>query len=514
VAHCPAKWSVRFLGYSVMCFQKLILVLLIMASVAFGCLSPAQSGQQQDLEKSVVLIRSIKQDFDYVTPWKQEAMREGIGSGFIIEGKRVLTNAHNVSNCKYIELRKENIAKLYPARFAFIGHDCDLAILTVNDEAFFDGTVALELTEIPTVNSTVSTYGFPVGGNRISVTEGVVSRIETDTYVHSGADGHLVIQTDAAINPGNSGGPVMQKGKVVGVAFQGISEAENIGYLIPTTVVRHFLTDIKDGKYDGFGSLGVLFYPGLHSASYKDYLNIPMHEDGIVVIATMMHSSVESILQPSDVITQIDDYNIDNDGMVQIYGLRLHMSEVIETKQIGGTIRLTFYRQGKQMKETATVDLNRPIFEQARQYDQPPRYLCFAGMVFVPATRNFLETWGRDWPKEIPHYLRYLFRHSIQLNTDRKRKEYVVLSEIMPDEVNSYAHKFKNKVVKSINGIIIRDLEDIPNAFKHPEGNFHIIEFMVENRTLPIDAIKAQQRHPSILEKYHVTPEARLERKL
>jgi S1-C subfamily serine protease len=93
-----------------MCSQKLILVLVIIASVAFGGLSPAQSGQQQDLEKSVVLIRSIKQDFDYVTPWKQKAMREGIGSGFVIEGKRVLTNAHNVSNCKYIELRKENIA--------------------------------------------------------------------------------------------------------------------------------------------------------------------------------------------------------------------------------------------------------------------------------------------------------------------------------------------------------------------------------------------------------------------
>ncbi len=368
----------------------------------------------------------------------------------------------------------------------------------------------MELAGIPRVNSTVSTYGFPVGGNRISVTEGVVSRVETDTYVHSGADGHLVIQTDAAINPGNSGGPVMQNGKVVGVAFQGLLMAEGIGYLIPTTVIRHFLVDIEDGKYDGFGSLGVLLYPGLHSASYKYYLQVPPHEDGMIVVDTMMHSSVETFLQPDDVLTRIDDYNIDNDGLVQIYGLRLHMSEVIETKHIGQTAELTFYRQGKLMKKTATVALNRPILEQARQYDNPPRYVCFAGLTFVPLTRNYLETWGRDWRTDIPHYLRYLFINSIQLNTDRQRKEYIVLSEILPDEVNSYATDFRSQPVESINGISIWSLDDVYKAFERGVDDFYSIKFMDDDQILPIDAKKARLRHQLILEKYHVPAESRL----
>ena len=497
-----------------MCYRKWILVMVAAASAASGSLNSSQTAGQQGFEKSVVLIQSVKQDFDYVTPWKQEAMRQGIGSGFVIAGKRILTNAHNVSNCKYVELRKENIARRYPARVAFIGHDCDLAVLTVDEESFFDGTVPLELAEIPNVNSTVSTYGFPVGGNRISVTEGVVSRVETDTYVHSGADAHLVIQTDAAINPGNSGGPVIQNGKVVGVAFQGIRQAENIGYMIPTTVIRHFLLDIEDGKYDGFGSLGVILYPGLHSTSYKDYLKVPPDEDGIIVIATMMHSSVESIFQPNDVLTRIDNYNVDNDGMVQIYGLRLHISEAIETKHIGQTAQLTFYRDGKRMTETATIALNRPIFEYARQYDIPPRYVCFAGLTFVPATRNFLETWGRDWRTDIPHYLRYLFKNSIQLNTDRQRKEYVVLAEIMPDEVNSYAGDFRSQPVETINGVTIWSLDDVYKAFKQSVDDFYVIKFMGNNRTLPIDAKKAQLRHQIVLDKYNIPAEARLEEKL
>lgn len=491
--------------------QKWVFVAVLAVSVVCSSLSASRGTGLQHPEKSVVLIRSIKQDFDYVIPWKRKNMTRSMGSGLVIAGKRILTNAHNVSNCRYVELTKENVARRYPAGILFIGHDCDLSILTVDDESFFQDTLPLELTGIPKVNSTVSTYGFPVGGDRISVTEGVVSRIETDTYAHSGADKHLVIQTDAAINPGNSGGPVIQDGKIVGVAFQGLREAENIGYMIPTTVIRHFLTDIDDGKYDGFGSLGTIFYPGLHSTSYKDYLKVPPNEDGVVVIGTVMHASVESILQSDDVMTRIDEYNIDNDGMVEIYGLRLSISEAVESKQIGETAQLTFYRRGKLMRGIATIAPNRPVFERTLQYDRPPPYVCFAGLVFTPATRNFLETWGPRWLREIPFYLRYLFTHSVQLNTDRQRREYVVLSGIMPDEVNSYAQEFKNHVVESIDGIKIHGLDDVHNVFKQTTSRFFTIKFMGNNRILPIDAKAARLRHQPILEKYHIPAEAHLE---
>lgn len=489
-------------------YAKFLLVFLITVSSAQA---EKPDIDQNSLDKSVVLIRSVRQDFDYLSPWKQSPMRQGIGTGFIIDGKRILTNAHNISNNKYLEVKKEKEAKRYPAKVAFVGHDCDLAVLTVEDDTFFDGTIPLKLAGIPKVNTTVSTYGFPMGGIHISVTEGIVSRIQMDIYAHSAADSHLVIQTDAAINPGNSGGPVMQNGKVVGVAFQGMLKAENIGYLIPTTVIKHFLEDIEDGKYDGFGSLGVTLYDGLHSVSYKDYLNIPPNEDGIVVTDTMMHSSIESILKTNDVITKIDDYNIDNDGMIEIYGLTLSLGQVIETKQIGETVQVTFYRDGKLAKETATVSLNRPIFEYAKQYDYPPRYVSFAGLTFVPATRNLLETWGAEWVMDMPHYLRYLFLHSSQLNKVRKRKEYVVLAGIMPDEINAYCDDFISQVVERINEIEIRSLDDVYEAFEQDANDFYLINFMGSTRRLPLDAKKARDRQPEILKKYNIDAEARLE---
>ncbi len=488
-------------------------LLVIVTSQAQAQLRVGETGTNA-LEKSVVMIRSVSQEFDYVTPWKQMTMAQGLGSGFIIEGNRILTNAHNVSNNKYIEVKKQNLAKRYPAVVTFIGHDCDLAVLTVLDENFFGDMVALELGGIPSVNSTVQTYGFPVGGRQLSTTEGVVSRVQMGTYAHSQADAHLVVQTDAAINPGNSGGPVMQAGKAVGVAFQGLREADNIGYMIPTTVIQHFLADIADGKYHGFGSLGFTFFQGLHSKSYARYLKVPAGTQGIVVLSTMMHSSVENMLQRNDVITKVDDYTIDNDGMVTIYGLSIHMSEVIEQKQIGDTVGVAFYRDGELVKQEATVALNRPILAYDRQYDVPPRYVVYAGLTFVPVTRNYLEVWGSSWLADIPFYLRYLFYDSEQLNTDRQRAEYLVLSEILPDEVNSYCSGFEDQVVDSVNGTPIRRLSDLPQALESRSTGFLVIEFMGMERPLVLDVEKAAEAQRRTLEKYNVPSATNLEEQI
>jgi S1-C subfamily serine protease len=487
--------------------------ILVAGLVLFGCWGSAVSsalGNEQLLSKSVVLIRGVSQDWNYSMPWKQTAMSQGSGTGFVIDGKRILTNAHNVSNNKYVEIKKQGQARRYPARVAFIGHDCDLAILLPQEMSFFDDTEPLELGGIPEVNTTVSTYGFPVGGELVSVTEGIVSRVEMDNYSHTGADSHLVVQTDAAINPGNSGGPVIQKGKVVGVAFQGLLQADNIGYMIPTTVIRHFLADITDDMYDGFGSLGFTFYPGLHSASYKEYLKIPDQEEGIVVLQTLLNGSIETILQPGDVLTKIDQYDVDNDGKILIDDLRLQISEVVERKQIGDQVEITFYRDGQIHTEKVEVRLNRPVLGYARQYDKKPDYVVYVGLTFVPVSRNFLETWGSNWLPDVPHPMRYLFYYSQQLNQQHQRLEYVVLGEILPDEVNQYCGKFKYQPVEKINGMDIWSLADVKKAIENPDGNFCMINFMYLDWPLIIDLEKGQTRHNAILQQYQVPADARI----
>ena len=196
-------------------FLRVALALLV-----FSAAAPAQLAE---LRKNFCRVSNTAQEPNYRMPWLPGQTGGGSGTGWVVSKNRVLTNAHVVSNARFLTLEKENDPHKYIAEVAHIGHDCDLAVLEVKDPAFFEGTKPLPIGDIPELETEVSVYGYPIGGDRLSVTHGVVSRIDFQTYSHSVMDSHLAVQIDAAINPGNSGGPVMQDGKIVGVAFQGYS---------------------------------------------------------------------------------------------------------------------------------------------------------------------------------------------------------------------------------------------------------------------------------------------------
>jgi len=183
---------------------------------------------------------------DYNMPWRMKDQETTVGSGAVIAGGLILTNAHVVSDATYIQVKKESDPDLYDAEIMFIGHDCDLALLKAKDP---------NSTGTPWSWSSADTGAqvkgrhvwLPMGGSRISITEGVTSRIEISQYTHCGSVSFLTIQTDAAINPGNSGGPVIQNNRIVGVAFQA-SAIRIISLHDPVPVIRHFLADVRDGK--------------------------------------------------------------------------------------------------------------------------------------------------------------------------------------------------------------------------------------------------------------------------
>ena len=152
-----------------------------------------------------------------------------------------------------------------------------------------------------------------------------------------------------------------------------------------------------------------------------------------------------------------------------------------------------------------------PYETSSRQYDLQPRYLVYAGLTFVPVTRNYLEVWGSSWINEIPFMLRYLFSDSTVLNDDPDRQEYVVLSQVLPDEVNAYAADYVDRVVKTVNDVKINRLEDLPAALENGGGQRFVIRFMDTDQPLVLDAGTAAQRHAAILEKYNVPSESNLE---
>src|SRR5436305_9884946 len=218
-----------------------------------------------------------------------------------------MTNAHVVSNSRYLTVERDGDPNKYPATVLFVAHDCDLALVKVASADFFKNMVPLKYGGIPELESTVSAYGYPLGGERMSVTTGIVSRIDFTLYTHSSVDSHLTIQISAQINPGNRGGRVMQDGKVMGVAFQGYSGdvAQGVAYMIPTPVIRRFLKDIKDGHYDKYVDLG-LNTTKLQNPSQRRYLGLPDDGRGVIVGTVIEAGPAGKVLKKGDVLLSSD----------------------------------------------------------------------------------------------------------------------------------------------------------------------------------------------------------------
>ncbi|MCX8155918.1 MAG: serine protease [Verrucomicrobiae bacterium] len=462
-----------------------------------------------DPEKSVVQIFNFSQQPDWGAPWRMEGLRRGTGTGFVVKGKRIMTNAHVVSWARQILVRRYQDPRPFLARVAFIGHDCDLALLEVEDERFFEGLEPLELGDLPKVRSTVVTYGYPAGGEQISYTRGVVSRIEIQTYVHIANRSLLAVQTDAAINPGNSGGPVIQDDKVVGVAFMGAPGLENTGFFIPPNIIRHFLKDIEDGRYDGFPSPGVRITP-LHNAAYRRFLKLPMNEFGARIDGIQAQDESERLLMEDDVLLQAGPYMVGSDGTILYEGNRVHVVAAFHEIQHGESIRLKIWRKGSEVEVNLTLKVQKRDLAAGNQYDVLPRYYIHGGLVFTPLSLDYLKTFGRNWSDEVGAELAYeLFyrRHELPGTV---REEPVVLAVVLADPANASFNVKGRVLVDRINGMRIEKLEDVMTAFAKVKTGQHLIEFLPKGTFECLDAQAAAEAGPRVMKNYGITEDRRL----
>jgi len=473
-----------------------------LGALAFGLLVSPALGQVNEIRKSIARIDNTMQDANYRIPWLPGAMAGGSGTGWVVSKDRILTNAHVVSNARFLTVEKEDDPKKYIATVEHIAHDCDLAILKVDDPSFFKNTKPLELGGIPELESTVAVFGYPIGGERMSVTQGVVSRIDFRTYTHSVLDSHLTIQIDAAINPGNSGGPVLQDGKVVGVAFQGFSGdvAQNVGYMIPTPVIRHFLKDIEDGHYDRYMDLSISVANTLNPAMRKA-LGLADDDRGVMVSAVQSAGVCAGKIEIGDVLLAIDGHEIASDGLLELDGERVLMSEVAERKFLGDEVTMSILRDKKPLEVTIKFDRAWPFLMQANTYDTPPAYVVFGGLLFQPLSRNLLGAYQFQNDR-----LNYYFDNFVTQEIYKEHPEIVVLSNILPDPINTYLGEFREGIVDEINDRKIRTLKDMADAFaEKPE--FYVIKFLGFARPLVLERSAVDAARERIRKRYNVPAE-------
>ncbi len=458
------------------------------------------------VQKSLVRITATEGEPDYRAPWNAGSIQKGVGAGFVIEGNRIMTNAHVVSNNRYLVVEREGDPNKYPAKLLFVAHDCDLALITVADKDFFKNMPPLKLGGIPDLESTVSAYGYPIGGERMSVTTGIVSRVDFQLYTHSAIDQHLAIQISAQINPGNSGGPVMQNAKVVGVAFQGYSGdvAQGVAYMIPTPVINRFLKDVADGHYDKYVDLGFT-YSKLQNPAQRRYLGLKDDDRGVIVNTVIEAGPSGKDIQTGDVLLSIDDHPIASDSNVELEGTRVEMPEVVERKFKGESVKFDLIRDGKPMTVNIVLGTVWPYFVQGHSYDVRPRYVLYGGLLFQPLNLDLIETY-QPTDLRVRHYFSYYVIDQIY----REHPDVIVLTNILPDPINSYLAPYRGGIVDEVNGKKIRTLDELAQAFAETPEHF-VIHLIGDGPPLVLDRAKVEGARERIKTRYNVIREQNLE---
>ena len=419
------------------------------------------------LRNSVVEINVQRPESDFVLPWQIVGIKQGSGSGVIIPGNMVLTAAHVIDYAEQINLRKPGSDVNYEAKVLYVSDASDLAILTIAEPDFYEGTKPVELAELPSLGDVITTIGFPTGGSQLAVTRGTVSRIDFHEYVHSSIS-NLVIQIDAAINPGASGGGAFINGKLAGVSFQGLTgdDLENIGYIIPTPVIRQFFEDIKDGVVNGVPALGINAQ-NMQNEQLRNFYKVPEDATGLLVTTSVMSDAgTADVLMKDDIILSIDNQPVGNDGMVAYQsGDRMDIGSLLKFRQIGDLLDLKILRQGKTMNLSITLQeqsINmRPVITHTLSYT--PDYVVIGGLVIQELSVDYIE---ESFSKSnIPAWMNLAMNNSY---TSSNRDRYLFTSAILPHRLNMSYQDFEDKRITKVNGATVKNLEDlkeIMNAF-------------------------------------------------
>lgn len=474
---------------------------------------PTPAAETEDLAaayRGIVKVEVAVHRPDEKIPWRAGAYGRGSGTGFMVAPGLFLTNAHVIANAERILISPYADARKLPARVKFVAHDADLALLEVEDAASFADVPCLKLSEeLPQLEDTVRAIGYPIGGNRLSVTRGIVSRIDTITYAHPRNDSHLALQIDAAINPGNSGGPVLKGDEVVGVAFQGLMEANSTGYMIPGSVIRHFLKDIEDGTYDGYVELGATFAEAENPA-LRRRAGLADDHRGCLVADVAAGSSCDGALQPGDIVLSVQGHEVDSSAMIELDGMRVPLEELAERSFKDDVLHVELLREGSRQEADIKLAPLPGAKLMSMSYGELPRYVTFGGLVFQPLHLNVIQAHSlpsRFYMSEMDDYVRR--------GGSAGKEDIVVLTSVLPDEVNARFGELGRRVVTRVNGEEVRGLAHLYSLLYPAEGAqrpaFTVIELADAPRPLVIDNAVIDAANARIRASYNVPADARLE---
>lgn len=449
---------------------------------------------KKTINSSVVRIIAESIDINWNLPYLIKEPSKGQGTGFFIDKEgHILTCAHVVDGAKniYIEIPSLGGEK-YRCNIIFISPTFDIALLKTID---YKSPFHIELGDSDKleVGKEVQVVGYPISLIRSS---NIPNNLKYTVGIISGQQDGM-IQTDSAINPGNSGGPLFCNNKVVGINSMKLvgDSLDNIGFSIPVNYFKvldewkHIDSKSKDKNKTIINKRpDLLFeYNNTTTELLKEITNNKI-TDGII-ISDIYDESVlkKSDIKIGDIITNIDEYSINNNGLTLNYkwlGTQISINILLHKFKNNEIVKIKYFNM-KNMKSMTTniklepvnfkVKLYFPVFEKVD-------YFIISGMVLMNLSYNHILNNNSDM--------------GLLCMAHKKKKllkSHLIVSFVFPNSAVNILNNIKNyNFIKKVNNIKVNDLTGLRKALNKPLiiNNKEFIKIECENGKFILNPIK------------------------
>ena len=456
----------------------------------------------EEMKQSLVYLDISSYGYQQYQPWKHEDVSQRSGYGCAVGEYEVLTTAWIVRDTAFVKARRYGQNEYIPAKIKFIDYESNLCLIELDPNSMSKPLKPVKFAEEYVKGARVNFYWLSSGGHlysgrgyldRAKVTKSTVSYTKYVHYVAENTSGST-----------GSGEVYCIDSEAVGIACWFSQTNEEAG-IIPAEVINRFLADVADGGYQGSGAVGFATSTLLDPA-VRSFLKMPETlKTGVYVSDVYNLGTGSDVLKKADVILAIDGKSLNPYGRFDHPEYeRLYFDYLIAGKPVGDTISFDVWRDGKKIQLRAEVknfkadEMLVPYYE----YDLQPEYVITAGFVFQKLTRPYMTNWGDDWSGRISPHLYHYYRDLALKPTD-ERRDIVVLSYVLPANINLGYKDLRQIVLKKFNGMEIRSIADVLEAQKlNPDSKYDVIEFEMDNPLVVIPRDQLNKANADIAKNY------------
>lgn len=452
------------------CFLAACVILSLSALLA-----PAAPGASAE---GLLRINTTIQTYSVSQPWELKRPQRRRGLGAILEGGMILTTGEMAADSTYLEFESADGAHTAPAEVVAIDYEANLALLRPEDEASAEWIAelgTLRLGAPATIDDRVNIWQLEDNGAAVR-TEGSIRSVD---LLSTFASGHFFLSYEikASMQSASSSYtlPVTRNGKLLGI-LTSYNSKDQISDVVAPDIVKHFLADVEDGKYEGFPSLGVATVL-TEDPQFRRWLGLRDDQGGLYISRVLPGSgAAESGLQKGDVLLSIDGNPIDRRGYYDdpTYG-RLFWSHLVRgSRRVGAKLSLIVVREGKETKVEAILRRPPEPLIPSHMYDTAPPYLIKGGFVFQELSRPYLEAFGKEWQSRGPLDLLDALNNPEDYEGEG-RKRLVFLSRVIRTPATIGYDQVSNLIVTEANGRKVTDLKSLASALAEPNDGLHSI---------------------------------------